>query len=365
MGSFKSFFGVVCAAFLLLGLAASLKSQQVHKGYMNYSEKELIKIWNEWKKKLPVSEEAIELEMVKSFPTKEDEANGIYLWAPIGIEGLPNGHIIVNDQKVNQIFMFDERGNFIKYIGREGQGPGEFGNPFCMTTTSDAIIVADNSNMRIQYYDFEGNFIQDFKVFKSFWDIAVSADGLIFAAPHRMSPESFLVDVLDEEGKLLKSFGEARFGDKSTWQISNWVKINLNGRNELYVSFNSFPLVCKYSTNGDLKAEYKLEHKVLKATEKENQTRLKNQGNLMTVIYSIRTDISGFSILFNFPRTQILEYDYDGRLIDEYYYGRKTHDTLFGDFVIREINGIKNFYLLKMAPEKELVILRPKKISSD
>lgn len=365
MGSFKSFIGFVCAAFFVLGLAASLQSQQVHKGYMNYSEKELIKIWKEWKKKLPVSEEAIELEMVKSFPTEEDESNGVYFWGPMGIEGLPNGNIIVNDQKVKQIFMFDERGSFIKKIGRAGQGPGEFGNPFCMTTTSDSIIVADNSNMRIQYYDLEGNFIRDFKIFKALIDISVNTEGLIYAAPLRINPEYSLVDVLDKNGKLLTSFGKARFGEKSTSFISNRVKISMNNKNDLYLAFNSFPLVCRYTADGNLQTEFKLDHKVLKELEKENQTQLKNKGNLKNVIYSIGTGINGFFILFWYPRTQILEYDYDGSLVNEYYFKDETYDTLFWDFVIQENGEEKIFYLLKKAPEKKIVILRSKKISSD
>jgi hypothetical protein len=365
MGSFKSFIGFVCAAFFVLGLAASLQSQQVHKGYMNYSEKELIKIWNEWKKKLPVSEEAIELEMVKSFPTEEDESNGVYFWAPMGIESLPNGNIIVNDQKVKQIFMFDAQGDFVKKIGRAGQGPGEFGNPLCMSTNSNTIVVADVGNMRIQYYDFEGNFIRELKIFKSYWDVAVSADGLIYAAPHLINPESNLVDVLDNEGKLLTSFGETIFGDRSTWQLSNWIKISLNEKNELYVSFNSFPHVCRYSANGDLLVEFKLEHKVLKEMEKENRDRLKKHDNLMRVLYSIRANQKGFSILFGWPRTQILEYDYDGKLVNEYYYEYETIDKYYKDYVLIEKDKRTYFYLLEIAPEKKIVILRPKKISSD
>lgn len=367
MGPLKFFLGVAGASFLVfvviisLSFSTSLQSQQVHKGYMNYSEKELIKIWNEWKKKLPISEEAIELEMVKSFPTEEDESNGIYLWAPMGIECLPNGNIIVNDQKHKQIFMFDKKGNFIKRIGRAGQGPGEFGNPFCMTTTSDSIIVADNNNRRIQYYDFDGNFIRQFKLLRSFHDIAVSAKGLIYAAPLRMTPESKLIDILGKEGKLLTSFGEAKFGDKKTWQTTNWVKINMNEKNELYISFNSFPLVCRYSAKGRLEAEFTFDHKVLKALEKENSYRLKNHGNLMRIIYAICANKKGFSILFNFPRTQILEYDYEGRLINEYYYEDKTYDSFFLEFVTGEKEGRKIFYLLKMAPKKEIVVLQPKK----
>lgn len=283
----------------------------------------------------------------------------------MGIESLPNGNIIVNDQKVNQLFMFDDQGNFIKKIGRAGQGPGEFGNPFCMTTTSDSIIVADNSNMRIQYYDLDGNFIRDFKIFKALIDITVNTEGLIYAAPLRINPEYSLVDVLDKNGKLLTSFGKARFGEKSTSFISNMVKISMNNKNDLYLAFNSFPLVCKYSADGNLQTEFKLEHKVLKELEKENKDRLKNRGNLMRVLYAIRSNQNGFFILFGWPRTQILEYDPEGRLVNEYYYEDKNYETLFSDFIIQENGEEKIFYLLKRAPEKKIVIFRPKNISSD
>ena len=138
----------------------------------------------------------------------------------------------------------------------------------------------------------------------------------------------------------------------------------MNNKNDLYLAFNSFPLVCRYTANGNLQTEFKLDHKVLKELEKESQTRLKKNGNLMSLIYSIRSNQNGFFIIFGWPRTQILEYDHGGRLVNEYYFEDKTHDTLFSDFIIQE-NGEENiFYLLKRAPEKKIVIFRPKKISS-
>ena len=369
MSYFKSTLRLILVVIVLLHLASYLPSQQkVDRGYMGYSEEDLIKMWEKWLKKFPLPKNAVELEVIQSFPSEELFEKGIYLWRPIGMEYLSNGNIVVNDQKANQILMFDDQGKFIKKIGKKGQGPGEFGNPFCLSSTSETIIVGDNSNMRIQFYDLKGNFIREFKIYKAFLDMAVSHDGLIYAAPIRIRPESSLVDVLDTDGKLLTSFGEARFGDKSDWQIPNMVGgISINDKNELFIAFMSFPLVCKYSENGDLLAEYKLEHEVMKEKEKINLDHLKkNQDGLMTVIYSIRAGTNGFSILRNYPRAEILEYDNDGRLQNEYYYEYKNraHDTYFGDFFIKKIESKKLFYLLKKVPENEIVILRPKKISS-
>ena len=85
----------------------------------------------------------------------------------------------------------------------------------------------------------------------------------------------------------------------------------------------------------------------------------------MTATLSHLAPIAGFFILFGWPRTQILEYDPEGRLVNEYYYEDKNYETLFSDFIIQENGEEKIFYLLKRAPEKKIVIFRPKNISSD
>ena len=366
MDYFKSTLRLILIILIILNLASYLPSQK--KIYKGFNKEDSIKTWKKWVKKFPLPKDAVELEVIQSFPSEDLVEKGIYLWRPLGVEGLSNGNIVVNDQKTCQILMFDNQGNFIKKIGEKGQGPGEFGNPYCLSATSETIIVGDNSNMRIQFFDINGNYMRTFKIFKAYIDIAVSEEGLIYVAPLRSKPESPLVDVMDKNGKLLYSFREARFGDKSRWQIPNWIRISLNDKNEVFIAFRYFPLVCKYSENGDLLAEYKLEHEVMKEEEKINLDRIKknSESGMIPVIISIRASSDGFYILHNYPRTEILEYDNDGRLQNEYYYEYKNraHDTYFGDFFIKKIEGKKLFYLLKKVPENEIIILRPKKISS-
>ena len=45
----------------------------------------------------------------------------------------PNGNIYVADSGALNIKKFDMQGNFLKTIGREGQGPGEFGGLYYST----------------------------------------------------------------------------------------------------------------------------------------------------------------------------------------------------------------------------------------
>jgi len=282
------------------------------------------------------------------------------------LELLSNGNIAINDQKASQILIFDVDAGALKKIGKKGQAPGEFLNPYTISSTSNHIIVADNGSMRIQFFDYQGNFLKSFKIFKSYIDLVASKDGMIYAAPLRISPESTLVDVLDENGRLLRTFGKAKFGNnRSAWQIPNFVKISLNDKEELFIAYEHFPIICKYSKEGELLAEYKIENEVIREKEKINTIRLDkgiSQG-LMPIIFSIFAHRHGFSILSIFPRAEILEYDDNGKLRSHYFYEYeyRSYDVYFRDFLASEKNGKKYFYLLKTAPENELLILQPKK----
>ncbi len=364
MSYFKSTLRLILVILTLLYMAFHLSSQQ-----RGFSEEYLIKQWKKWLKKFPVPKDAIELEEELSFPSENQIKNGIYLWRPFEMISLLNGNILVNDQKACQILMFDKQGNFIKKIGKKGQGPGEFLNPYCMSATSELFIVGDNGNMTLQFFDLKGNYIRSLRIFKSYIDIAISKEELIYAVPLRIDPRSPLVDVLDINGQLLNSFGEARFeGEKSNWQIPNMIKIAINDRDELFIAYIYFPLVCKYSKEGKLLAEYKLEHEVMKEKEKINLNRIKkDQLGPMKVIYSIFASKDGFYILQNYPRAEILKYDNNGRLQNYYYYEYENeyHNTYFKDFFVMEKKSKKYFCLLKKVQENEVVILRPKITLSD
>jgi hypothetical protein len=361
---------VLTLIFILFGVI-HLPAQHKVKKVGDYSEEYLIKEWKKWLKKYPIPENAIELELVKSFPSRKMEEQDIYLWHPLGIVPIPNNRILINDQKVNKVFMFESNGNFIKTFGRPGQGPGEFGNPYTLTADSENIFVGDNSNMRINIFDFEGNLIGDLNMFKSLIDLEISENGLIYGVPRRMRPSDKLVDVFNKRGEIVNSIGDRKYGDEnSNWQAPNEIKISLNENNELYMAFKFFPLVRKYAKNGELLQKYHLKHKVMQEKADMNQKKLKNRNAYLgwqVINYSIIARSDGFTILSNFPRSEFLEYDDSGKIREIYYfnYTNNEYDTFFFDFFIKEKEGVKYFYLLKTQPANEIVILRPKVNSSE
>ena len=69
------------------------------------------------------------------------------------------GNIYVVDSGATNIKKFDVQGKFLKTIGREGQGPGEFGGLYYSTFAKDRLIVWDSGNRRLCAFNPDGEFI--------------------------------------------------------------------------------------------------------------------------------------------------------------------------------------------------------------
>jgi hypothetical protein len=63
----------------------------------------------------------------------------------------------------------DQKGNFLKTIGKKGQGPGEFGMPISLAIApSQNIIVNDMGQRKILFFDKEGNYLKQFSIADKF-----------------------------------------------------------------------------------------------------------------------------------------------------------------------------------------------------
>lgn len=94
--------------------------QKIHKKLLSSSEENEIKIWKDYLKKYPLAKDAIELELLYSFPAEDLLEKDIYLWRPTNLDGNAAGNIFISDQKWCHIFQFDSSGVFLKKIGAKG-----------------------------------------------------------------------------------------------------------------------------------------------------------------------------------------------------------------------------------------------------
>lgn len=71
-----------------------------------------------------------------------------------------DGNVYYLDSQANNIKKFNASGAFLKVIGREGYGPGEFNHPSRLTCSKDRIIVWEMMNMRFSLLTLDGEFIK-------------------------------------------------------------------------------------------------------------------------------------------------------------------------------------------------------------
>jgi sugar lactone lactonase YvrE len=106
---------------------------------------------------------------------------------PNAVAFAPNGDIFIaqghGGEGGNQIAKFSKDGKYIKSWGQKGIGPGEFDLPHCLAFDSKGrLLVGDRNNNRIQVFDQDGNFIEQFTQFSRPSGIAIDQNDVIYVA---------------------------------------------------------------------------------------------------------------------------------------------------------------------------------------
>ena len=116
---------------------------------------------------------------------KEDDDH--YIFGVISsIQADDDGNIYVCDIKLSRVQKYDKNGKFIKTVGKKGQGPGEYENPFeafLLRKTSSLFV---RSNMRVLEYDLNGVYRAQ-TILRHFpYKTGIGGDGNIWAVPNKI-----------------------------------------------------------------------------------------------------------------------------------------------------------------------------------
>jgi len=132
----------------------------------------------------------------------------IFFESPIYITSDAMGSIYVCDFRANHIKRFDASGKFIKIIGREGQGPGEFSWPFQAICAKDRLVVWDMRNRRLCALTLDGEYITAKKItfdtgrpqkMRSLpdGDVVIEMEKTFFREPDR--PQEYTIDIFSPD----------------------------------------------------------------------------------------------------------------------------------------------------------------------
>jgi peroxiredoxin len=178
-----------------------------------------------------------------------------------------HGRYFVTDSEGNRILVINDRMELERDFGRIGSGPGRLFHPSFLDVGPDGtIFVEDSGNERIVKFDQAGNYLGELRL-PAHLGLAVGAQNELYLGdPY----EGHLVSVYSSDGKKLRSFGQLKkfsdvygpaFSDKDApYTIAfNRVRLSTDKERNVYVSFMLTPLVQKYSPDGTLLFERRLE----------------------------------------------------------------------------------------------------------
>ncbi len=141
----------------------------------------------------------------------------------------PNGDLYVSDGYGNaRVHRFNAEGKLVRSWGEPGTGPGQFHLPHSLRVTPDnRLLVADRENDRIQIFDLEGNYLDEWTHVQRPTDIYVDTEGLVYVSElwWIVGQESFTrgkikhdlpgrVTVLDLKGNVVLSWTSS---DRCAW----------------------------------------------------------------------------------------------------------------------------------------------------
>lgn len=96
----------------------------------------------------------------------------------------PDGTLYVVDPSKRALSIFDSTGRFVRVLGREGSGPGEYREPYSIAWMGKSLAVLDPRNGRLGLYDSTGHWLTSWPV----WSIT----GSQFIRLYRTAPTAWL-----------------------------------------------------------------------------------------------------------------------------------------------------------------------------
>ena len=207
-----------------------------------------------------------------------DEASDNYIFdSPAEVRVGEEGMIYVSDWGFTNVRCFDKDGQYIRTIGRKGQGPGEFETiRFCLSNDGK-IYFMDVVNSRISILDTKGHFISSFKALNlSAGHFPIYSDkdnNIYFSREFRKEKDRYRMTIhrCNPSGDELLNYGEF-LGDRlilyerdgkmtqsrrSLSPITVWI-VTRDGR--LYAGYSGTYRISVYEPNGSLSFKFGREY---------------------------------------------------------------------------------------------------------
>ncbi|HZP96377.1 MAG TPA: hypothetical protein VFC31_08610 [Candidatus Limnocylindria bacterium] len=166
--------------------------------------------------------------LVQSIGEVEAGSTPEFPWKAQDIVWLPNGDFYAAG--LSRIDRFTKDGELVWSLMRRGHGPGEFQDihGLCHDTARHRFYVSDRGNARIQVFDEEWNFLDEWPNILAPYAMRLEKDGHVWVGDGLTS--KFLK--YDPDGRLVTSWGQWGIAPGATWGV-HWFDTDSEGN--LYV----------------------------------------------------------------------------------------------------------------------------------
>lgn len=235
--------------FLIIPFANAQKVETVNGVRIIHNEKE-----GKWG-----NNPEIKLELIRTIGGLDAEDENLAFNAPYDIVLDATGNMYILDTGNKRIQKLNPEGKFIKTIGRQGQGPGEFQSPHSLDIDKeDNIYVHDPRAMRIQVLTSDGKMKRLIKFTKfSEGQIRLTRSELIVMGGRiglrdlMQNKKPKLLEIVNQDGNIKKRFGEMRdYKDLNVNSRANNFYLDSDADGNIYISFIYQNRIEKYSHDG-------------------------------------------------------------------------------------------------------------------
>ena len=308
----------------------------------------------------------IRLNLIKKLPTGDQEKNGLVLSQPLSLTISNSGDIYLLDAKESKVFRFNESSNKVSYFGKSGQGPGEFIFPRKIGIRKDMIWVFDSTARRIQFYDKNGKFIKLIRLYHRYNDVIVDQKGRLVCAKNIKVKEEAkkIIDILDENGNLILSFGEPdTIDDKPSGPLNDFLVSIFKGK--IITASRTTGVIKVYNEDGQLEEKIDILKNYFKKEINKNIKLFKHAspGQAIASVHLFES-VKSFNDAIYFLSSQPGEYriiriaEIEGQYNLDKIYKYKSGGLLAIDFDIFPVSGssLFSFYIIDLGEEMSNII---------
>lgn len=269
-----------------------------------------------------------------------------------------NGNIYVLDGKAQRVRVFDKNGKYLRNIGRQGQGPGEYASPSGLHIISKNEILVSSITRRLSFFSLSGKFLRQINNSPDPFPVPDSNGNFIVKTMNMSTGKSITTELmkLNSDFELIFSIGkleaESSLGQKKLNPFSTLLHYTVLPDDSIVWGINNDYQLTIVDPRGNLVRKIRKEFEPVRVTEEYKKNYLKGIDDLS------RSRGITYKFPENYPVFRNIRSDDQGRIFVETYENDKENNNFYDVF------DAEGRYIVKIAMKNKPVYWKKGKLYS-